>query len=336
MKVALIGCAARKEKYGADVDTRGAELIALDPFVTPAEIAKKAADAEYAVIDAILPFTAEMMDAMPKLRMIHSEGVSINKIDVKAATERGIIVCSNKGINAVSVAEHTLTLIMAVTKKILPAYKAVMYGRQIETKTEMINAGIREFSEYSFGMIGFGDIARELARMMQPLGIKVYYTDIVRPAPEIEEKYNVTYLERDELISTCDIVSLHVPVLPSTENMVNREFLSKMKTGAYLVNTARGELMVNEDVIEALRIGKLAGAAFDTIAPEPVLADNPWLAVDDDIKDKIIITPHIAGVTMKVFHNAHVYIWGNIFKIDAGEEPINWVNKKELGGKVCR
>ncbi|MBR5730747.1 MAG: hydroxyacid dehydrogenase, partial [Firmicutes bacterium] len=297
MKVALIGCAARKEKYGADVDTRGAELIALDPFVTPAEIAKKAADAEYAVIDAILPFTAEMMDAMPKLRMIHSEGVSINKIDVKAATERGIIVCSNKGINAVSVAEHTLTLIMAVTKKILPAYKAVMYGRQIETKTEMINAGIREFSEYSFGMIGFGDIARELARMMQPLGIKVYYTDIVRPAPEIEEKYNVTYLERDELISTCDIVSLHVPVLPSTENMVNREFLSKMKTGAYLINTARGELMVNEDVIEALRIGKLAGAAFDTIAPEPVLADNPWLAVDDDIKDKIIITPHIAGVT---------------------------------------
>ena len=329
MKVALIGCAARKEKYGADVDTGNAELIALDPFVTPAEIAKKAADAEYAVIDAILPFTAEMMDAMPKLRMIHSEGVSINKIDVKAATERGIMVCSNKGINAVSVAEHTLTLIMAVTKKIQPAYKAVMYGRQIETKTEMINAGIKEFSEYSFGMIGFGDIARELARMMQPFGIKVYYTDIFRPSKDIEEKYNVTYLERDELISTCDIVSLHVPVLPSTENMVNREFLSKMKTGAYLINTARGELMVNEDVIEALKIGKLAGAAFDTIAPEPVLADNPWLSIPQEIADKVIITPHIAGVTINMFRKAYRTIWSNIFKVEAGEEPVNWVNKKK-------
>ena len=204
-----------------------------------------------------------------------------------------------------------------------------MYGRQIETKTSMIKEGIKELSDYSLGLIGFGDIAKELARMIQPFGTKVYYNDLFRPSKEIEEKYNVTYIEKEDLIANCDIISLHVPVLPSTENMVNKEFLSKMKKGSFFINTARGELMVNEDVIEALSIGKLAGAAFDTIAPEPVLADNPWLSIPQEIADKVIITPHIAGVTINMFRKAYRTIWSNIFKVEAGEEPVNWVNRKK-------
>ena len=329
MKVVLMGTETRQTKFGYDIDIKGAELIPVAADASPADLAAKAADAEYAVIDAISLFTAEHMDAMPKLKLIHSEGVSINKIDTAAAADRGIIVCSNKGANAVSVAEHTLTLIMALTKSIYPAYKAVMYGRQIETKTSMIKEGIKELSDYSLGLIGFGDIAKELARMIQPFGTKVYYNDIFRPSKEIEEKYNVTYIEKEDLIANCDIISLHVPVLPSTENMVNKEFLSKMKKGSFFINTARGELMVNEDVIEALSIGKLAGAAFDTIAPEPVLADNPWLSIPQEIADKVIITPHIAGVTINMFRKAYRTIWSNIFKVEAGEEPVNWVNKKK-------
>ena len=329
MKVVLMGTETRQTKFAYEIDIKGAELIAVPGDASPELLAEKAAGAEYIIADAISSVTAAHMDALPKLKLVHSEGVSINKIDTAAAAERGIIVCSNKGANAVSVAEHTLTLIMALTKSIYPAYKAVMYGRQIETKTNMIKEGIKELSDYSLGMIGFGDIARELARMLIPFGTKVYYTDIFRPSPEIEEKYNVTYLEREELIKTCDIISLHVPVLPSTENMVNRDFLAMMKKGSFFINTARGELMVNEDVIEALQIGKLAGAAFDTIAPEPVLADNPWLSIPPEIADKVIITPHIAGVTINMFRKAYRTIWSNIFKVEAGEEPVNWVNRKK-------
>ena len=329
MKVALIGSKTRQDKFARDIDIKGAVLIPLAADVSPSELAQKAGDAEYVIIDAIADFTAAHMDAMPGLKLVHSEGVSINRIDTEEAAERGIIVCSNKGANAVAVAEHTLALIMAVTKKIIPAYKAVMQGKQIETKTCMIQEGIRELSDYSLGMIGFGDIARELARMLIPFGTRVYYTDIVRPPAKTEKEYRVTFLERDELLSRCDIVSLHVPVLPSTRNMVDRDFLSKMKDGSYLINTARGELMVNEDVIESLKSGKLAGAAFDTIAPEPVLSDNPWLGIPPQIADKVIITPHIAGVSINMFRKAYRTIWDNIFKVEAGEEPVNWVNRRK-------
>ena len=110
MKVVLMGTETRQTKFGYDIDIKGAELIPVAADASPADLAAKAADAEYAVIDAISLFTAEHMDAMPKLKLIHSEGVSINKIDTAAAADRGIIVCSNKGANAVSVADKVLNL----------------------------------------------------------------------------------------------------------------------------------------------------------------------------------------------------------------------------------
>ena len=325
MKVALLGSEARQKKF-APSDIPAAELIAFGISPSAEELSQKAGDAEYAIVDAITPFTAEHINAMPKLKLIHSEGVAFGSIDIKAAAEKGIYVCNNKGANAVSVAEHTVMLIMAAIKDLPAANRAVMEGRQIETKSSMIQAGIKELSDYKIGLIGFGDIAKELVRMLAPFGPDVYYTVARDPKPE-ELAMGVTYLKPDELLSTCDIISLHLPVTAATTGMVNREFLAKMRDGSYLINTARGELMVNEDVIEALKSGKLRGAAFDTVAPEPVLKDNPFLNMPEKLRDKVIITPHIAGVTLNMFRKAYRNIWNNIAAVEAGKEPVNWVNK---------
>ncbi len=328
MKVALLGSAARQKKF-APADIPAAELVSLGIAPEIEELKEKAGDAQYAIVDAISPFTAEHIAAMPKLKLIHSEGVAFGAIDIKAAGEKGIYVCNNKGANAVSVAEHTVMLIMAITKDILSGNRAVLEGHQIETKSAMIQAGIKELSDYKIGLIGFGDIAKELVRMLRVFGPEVYFYVPRDPRPE-ELSSGAKYLTLDELLSVCDIVSLHLPVKPETAGMVNREFLAKMRDGSFLINTARGELMVNEDVIEALKSGKLAGAAFDTVAPEPVLKDNPFLNMPEEIKDKVLITPHIAGVTLNMFRKAYRTIWNNIAAVDAGEEPVNWVNKKDF------
>ena len=326
MKVALLGAGARQQKF-APADIPAAELVSLGIAPSIDELKSKAGDAEYAIVDAIAPFGAEQIAAMPKLKLIHSEGVAFGAIDIKAAADRGIYVCNNKGANAVSVAEHTVMLMMAAVKDLLASNKAVMEGRQIETKSSMIQAGIKELSDYKIGLIGFGDIAKELVRMLKPFGPEVFYTVARDPKPE-ELAMGVSYLSLDELLGTCDIISLHLPVTPQTTGMVNSGFLAKMKSGSFLINTARGELMVNEDVIEALRSGRLAGAAFDTIAPEPVLKDNPFLNMPEEIKDKVTITPHIAGVTLNMFRKAYRNIWNNIAAVDAGEIPVNCVNLK--------
>ena len=326
MKVALIGAMPRQEKFGADIDIKGAELIPLPGQISPEKLAEKAKDAEYVIIDAIGTFTAAHMDAMPGLKLIHSEGVGYNGVDVKAAAERGIFVCNNKGANASAVAEHTVMMMLALARDVLFGNRAVLEGRQIETKSAMMKAGVHELSEFKIGLIGFGDIAKEVVRMLKPFGPEVFFTVARQPRAE-ELATGAKFLERDELLAACDIVSLHLPVTPQTTGMVDREFLAKMKDGAMLINTSRGELMENADVIDALKSGRLLRAAFDTIAPEPVLPDNEFLNMPEELRDRVLFTPHIAGVTINMFRKAYRTIWDNIFRVANGEEPVNWVNK---------
>ena len=326
MKVALIGSMPRQEKFGADIDIKGAQLIALPGQISPEELAEKAGDAQYVIIDAIGTFTAAHMDAVPGLKLIHSEGVGYNGIDVKAASERGIIVCNNKGANAAAVAEHTVMMMLALTRDVLFGHRAVLEGRQIETKSAMMKAGVHELSEFKIGLIGFGDIAKEVVRMLKPFGPEVFFTVARKPRAE-ELATGAKFLERDELLKQCDIVSLHLPANPQTAGMADKAFIAKMKDGAMLINTSRGELMVNADVIDALKSGKLSRAAFDTVAPEPVLKDNEFLNMPEELADKVLFSPHIAGVTVNMFRKAYRTIWDNIFRAENGEEPVNRVNK---------
>ena len=326
MKVAVKAAEERYWKYQPEGDFSGLELVFFSLDAPDEEVLAKAGDAEALVIDAIAIADASLIAGMPNLKMIMSEGVAYNGIDVNAATERNIFVCNNAGINATAVAEQAVLLILGLLRSVLAGSAAIARGAQINFKEHLMFSGIREIGDCSIGLIGFGAIAKETARLLAPFGGKLYYTSRHRASQDIESKYGVEWLEQDELIRTCDIVSLHCPVTPATTNMVNDEFLAAMKNNALLINTARGDLVDNDAMVRALEGDVIGGFGVDTIAPEPVLPDNPLLNMSEHASAKMLASPHIGGVTTSTFRRGFANTWNNLLRVKNGERPINIVN----------
>ena len=199
----------------------------------------------------------------------------------------------------------------------------------MEMKERYMAAGITELSECRVGLVGFGDIAKATAERLAPFGCEVYYYSRTRCSSDEEERYGVTYLPLEELTASCDIVSLHCPVTEETRNMVDDGFLKRMKQSAYLVNTARGELVDNGALCRALTEGTIAGAGLDTIAPEPVTADNPLASLPTPAGDRLVLSPHLGGITEAAFRRCHFHMWRNAERVADGHKPDNIVNGLE-------
>ncbi len=334
MKALILASKARYDRYMPDTEfVRNAEKIYIPFNQTEDEIidaAEKAGafDAEVIFADAIAHVGRRLISKMPNLKLIQSEGVGYNGIDVSAAEERGIYVCNNKGVNADSVAEQTILLALALLRRMIIFDRRVRDGLQIQTKEEMMLGGIRELSECTVGLIGFGDIAKAVALKLKPFGCRVVYFTRHPLSAADEEYYGATYLSLDELLGCSDMVSLHLPVTESTVNIVDADFIGKMKKTAYLINTARGELVDNSAICSALTSGRIAGAGFDCVAPEPTLSDNPLLNLSKSAADKVIFSPHVGGISERSFIKAHQKIWENAEAVHNGKIPDNIVSQK--------
>ncbi|MBE5970232.1 MAG: hydroxyacid dehydrogenase [Lachnospiraceae bacterium] len=326
MKIVIKADKARFEKYMPAGKTDEYDISFFNLEASNEEILEKSADADVIVVDAIGVVDAELINAMPNLKLIHSEGVGFDKIDTKAAVARNIPVCNNKGINAASVAEHVILLSLALLRNSVAAHLEELNGKQIELKQSMMIEGIKELGDCTVGLVGFGDIAKETAIRLNAFGCKVFYWNRNKRSDDIEKKYNVIYKELDELLAVSDIVSIHVPVTKETKGMVNEQFLDKMKESAYLVNTARGEMVDNEALKDALIKGKIAGAGLDTIAPEPTPKDHILFNLPKDLKARVIFSPHIAGISTGTFKRSQERIWKNIKNIETGVKLENVVN----------
>ncbi len=327
MKVAFLTSRERLEKFtNKSMVPEGTEIVVFEQGYTAKEVIERAGDAEFAVIDAVLPFTAEMIEGMPNLRMIHSEGVGYAAIDIEAAKRRGIPVCNNQGVNSPQVAEHTVMLILTVLRRFAEGEKAVREGRQMEMKLRVMADGMEDLINKRVGLIGFGLIGKELAKRLLPFGCKLFYTDPFRASPEIEAQYEITYLTQEELLRTSDVITLHVPVTPSTTNLINRETLALMKPNAILVNCARGAVVNTADLAEAIQNGTIYGCALDTIDPEPFRPDDPVLMLPEPWRWRVSVSPHIAGNTIKTFYDSYDGVWEDINRVLRGERPRNIVN----------
>lgn len=281
-----------------------------------------ATDTQLLMVDAMGKVDKEMIDALPDLKLIHSEGVGYQGMDVDYAAQKGIVVCNNKGVNDTAVAEDALLLMLACLKQIITGHQSVYDGRQIEVKKAAFGV-IKELSQCTVGLIGFGDIARATAKFCNALGARVLYTNRTR-YELLEKEYNVTYCSVDALLAQADFVSLHVAVTDDTREMVDDAFLAKMKKDAFLINTSRGDLVNNKSLLNALLNNEIAGAGLDVISPEPVESDN--ILLDDRIKDKLILTPHIAGITNLTVQKIYKNIWENITNYIDGKPLKNRVN----------
>ena len=327
MKILVFGPKARYDAYlPGFAPSLGAELVFCPLGSSPRQAAADNPDAEILFDDPVIDVDREIIGLLPNLKLIQSEGVAFNRIDLEAARERGIYVCNNKGCNADSVAEHTVMLMLMALRHGVTGHNAVREGRQMQMKEAVMASSSPELGEQAVGLVGFGDIAQAAARRLKPFGCKLYYYTLHRRPPQVEADFGVTYLPLEELFASCDILSLHCAVNDQTRNMVDAGLLSHVKPGAILVNTARGDLVDNQAVRKALLEGRLGGIAMDTLAPEPTPADHPLVDLPPEIADRAVYSPHLGGNTGGSFRRAHRNMWENVRRMLQGERPVHIVN----------
>lgn len=326
-KILVIGKEGRLAQYAPKwAEPEKYDISYVPATATDEEILAKGTDFDFFLVDAMSRVSKQVIDAMPNLKMIHSEGVGYNYFDIQAATEKKIYVCNCKAANARAVAEQSVLLMLGVLRFAIDGHQSFLRGNQIQNKeAHMISGDLKELGECTVGLLGFGDIAQASAKQLQGFGANVIYYNRTR-RPEKEAELNVTYVTKEELLAKSDIISVYLNSNAETFHYVDQEFLQGMKEGSYLINTARGDLVDSKALIDAIANGHLAGAGLDTVAGEPVQPDNPFLLAPDEVKEKIFFSPHIGGITGGAFRRCHEMFWSDLKKMEAGEIPERIVN----------
>jgi phosphoglycerate dehydrogenase-like enzyme len=249
----------------------------------PAELRDAIADVD-GVIAGVDRFDARVIEAAPRLRVIARYGTGTDGVDLTAAARRGVVVTNTPGANAEAVAELAIGLMLALARQIPAGDRLVRAGRY------GLLPGV-QLGGRTVGLLGLGHVGREVASRAAALGSRVLGFD---PAVGDDEARScgATPAAFERVVAEADFLSLHVPVTVATRDMVDAALLARMKTGAFLVNTARGELVVEADLVDALERGRLAGAALDALREEPPPAGHPLLARED-----VILTPHAGADT---------------------------------------
>jgi len=272
------------------ISARGVALLKEQPGWNVVLSTKETLNAEIADADALIvrsatKVTADLLDKAPKLRAVGRAGVGVDNIDLEAATKRGVLVMSTPGGNAISVAEHTFALLLSLARQVPRLDKAIHEGRW-----EKSSAAGTEVRGKTLGLIGLGRIGSEVAVRAEAFDMRVLgYDPYISEAAARELSVDLVPLEK--LLAESDFVSLHTALSPATQNLINAASIEKMKTGARLINAARGELIDEAALADALKSGKLAGAALDVFVEEPP-KNSPLVGLVN-----VIATPHVAGST---------------------------------------
>ena len=309
-----------------DLLPENCELIPIPESYKVEELIEAAKDAEYLYIYSISPIPAEVFEQCKKLKMVHTRGVGYNYIDLDAATKAGVLVCNCGGVNAVTVSEHTIGLILNALRNIsrsdhLFKSKGFKVAKQI-----LKDGNIRELAYRHVGILGMGAIGKEVAKRLKAFGCRISYYDVFRCTPEKEEELGISFLPFDELISSCDIITLHMPVFPETKGIISREVFAAMKDGTILVNCGRGELVDQDALCDAVESGRIK-ACVDVFNPEPVPDDFRMVNLSEDAMDRLTLTPHFAGNGQQTAVNMGIWTMKDFKDFEAGILPARALNK---------
>lgn len=320
---------ARFEKYGVSFPPDWTVCYVPSPY-EQADLIKACAQAEYLFVGSMDFVTAEVIEACPQLRLIHTEGSGYDKVDTNAAKAARIPVCHNFGVNNGAVAEHAIALMLTVLRRIAQCDAEIRAKGYAACQEEHRAAGEHELFGKHIGLIGIGAIGKEVVRRLSGWGCRISYYDLFRLAPEVEQTLGVDYLPFDELVSQCDVISLHVPMLPGTYHILGAHQFAAMKKNVIVINCARGEILDQEALAAALENGEIAGAGIDTLEPEPAPSDHPLIALSPAARDRLVLTPHSAGTTDEAFTRMLQNAIANFQRMENGEAPLHIVN-----GVVC-
>ena len=315
------------EKFGK-IKPEGIEYVYLEYPCSDDELVAALQDADALFSASMEYIRKDVIDRCPKLKLIQTIGAGFDKIDSAAAKEKGIYVCANKGANAMSVAEHAVLLMLATLKRLPYADAQCKAGAESYDKVfhHYRATGHNELSTRTVGLIGLGAIGSRVAGILNGFGSTLLYNDVVRASEEVEKKLNLKFVERDEIYANCDIISYHVPILPSTMGLINKENIAKMKQDAIIINISRGEIANNEDLAEALN-SKRIYAGLDVLAPEPPEDGHPLLSLTEEGNYRMVMTPHMAGTSDSAFERMFTWAYEDFTKVILkGERPNNIVN----------
>ena len=284
---------------------------------TQEQLIKEAADADYLLVSGRLKINKDVLDSAKNLKMIQRTGVGTEMLDKEEIKSRNIPVYVNAGVNARSVAEHTLTLILSCLKRVPAIDKQVRNG---VWKKQETGTSCHELYGKTVALVGMGAIGRQVAKYLNCFGARVIYTDIIQQPKEVEEELSLTFYPflqqstiNNQLLAEADILSFHCPLTDDNKEMLNASTISKMKDGAIVVNTARGKLINENDLYDALTSGKLASAGMDVHYEEPMLKEDPLSTLDN-----VVLSPHIAGLSFETFHSMMKGAVDNIVAYDQG------------------
>ena len=325
MKVLILARRERYDAYGPE-DRHGLELVFRDRGGTEEEWLAAGGDAEALVVTPVTAVTEHLIARMPNLRMIHSEGVGYDRIDLEAARKRGIYVCNNAGCNADAVAELAVMLMSMLLHRTPWGHRMMREGRHSEATRALEQNIPPDLSVSTVGLVGFGNIAQATARRLRVNGSQVFYYARHRRDPGTEAALGASYLPLHELAERCDVISLHLPATAESHHLLDGAFFAHLKPGTFLVNTARGAVIDDEALCAALRSGRLAGAALDAYEPEPAGADHPLVRLAAEFPDQVILCPHQGGISQSAYRRAVQMIFEDLNKLMAGQRPGRVVN----------
>ena len=274
-------------------------------------------DCQAAILRATTQFDAEVINTARNLRIIARTGVGYNNVDLAAASNRGIYVTLTPGANTTTVAEHVLTMILTLGKQVFFMDLAVREG---QWNNRFSNFQM-DVSGKTVGIIGLGAIGQEVARLCDGLGMLVLaYDPFTTDFSGSKRTDNLQDIFRES-----DFVTLHCPVLPATRHLVNKEYLSMMKTTAYLINSSRGALINETDLVEALQDQRICGAALDVFENEPLRPDHPLAGLSN-----VILSPHCAGSTVESNERIAVMAAQAVLDTLEGKRPKHICNENHI------
>lgn len=289
--------------------------VVVSPEKDEARFVSDLRDAE-ALLHILEPVTERILASAPRLRLIQKIGVGVNTIDLEAAKSRRVTVANMPGTNTQAVAESTLMLMLAALRNLAGFDRACRSGNgwPEEVSRERRN-DLGELCGRTVGLVGAGAVASRLVGPLQALGARVIYA-----GRREHEDLGIERHDLDDLLESSDVVSLHVALTPETEGLIDREAIKRMKPGAILVNTARGRLVEEAALLEALQSGHLRAAGLDVLAKEPPAPDNRLLSLDN-----VVLTPHVAWLTRETLTRSFDAALENVRRLRDGRDLLHRV-----------
>jgi D-3-phosphoglycerate dehydrogenase len=293
-----------------------AELVLANPK-TDAEVAEAGRQADAMIFHGAIPLSRDTINALQKCKIVCRTGVGVDRMDLQAAADKGLIVSNAAGCNSIEVAEHTIGLLLAMSRKILRMNQYVREGRWQRHSAELhaYRGEVRRVTGQTLGIIGLGNVGRQVAPRARGIGLNVQAYDPYLP-DHIAAGLNVPLVPLEQLLRTSDFVTLHAPLYKETRQIINAESLKLMKSTAYLINAARGPLVDTNALMDALEEGRLAGAALDVTDPEPLPANHPILELDN-----VIVTCHTAANSNESYIACQSHAAREVVRVLKGQAP---------------